>query len=227
MLPTHRAHAQASEFFDDFFSDNLGQPAQNFRTFIQWNVTDPADVTNSSVDFVGGNVLGAFPYPQGRFVDLGGSTGAPALFSTKAPIVLVPGVSYTLSFRYVSTEALLALGGPGADTLTTPTPDGPLDTARATLGGASFTFSTTSSDVNNAFSVNFIASAATVLTFQDLGFTDPVTGATRFDNSGVGIDGVLVAPTVIPEPRSLALITSAILAAVGSAALRRRQPRAT
>lgn len=135
-----RAHAQVSEFFDDFFSDNGGQPAQNFKGFLQWNVTDPANTTNSSVDFVGGTVLGAFAYPDGRFVDLGGSTNQPAVFSTKLSIVLAVGVTYNLSFRYVSTEALLELGGPGSGTVGTPAPANPLDTAMATISGQTFTF---------------------------------------------------------------------------------------
>ena len=211
LSPQPQARAQAMEFFDDFFSDNAGQPRQNFpglnsggvpgvNTFIQWNVT------NGSVDFVGGNVLGAFAYPDGRFVDLGGSTGQPGTFATAAPIVLVPGVTYNLSFRYVSTEALLSLGGPGANTLE-PFPDGPQDTASVSIGGQNFQFSTSSAVFQN-FSQDFVAGAAnTSLTFLDLGFTDPITGAVRFDNNGVGVDGILVAPAAnIPEPGSLALL---------------------
>lgn len=58
--------------FRRLLSDNAGQPAQNFKGSIQWNVTDPANTTNASVDFVGDNVPGSFFYPTGRFVDLGG-----------------------------------------------------------------------------------------------------------------------------------------------------------
>ena len=200
-----RAHAQASEFFDFFFSDNAGQPAQNFKGFIQWNVTDPANAANGSVDFVGGNVLGSFFYPTGRFVDLGGSTGQSALFSTKLPIVLLPGVSYDLMLRIASTEAVLGLGGPGSDTLITPTPDGPLDTLRVSISGQDFTFSTSSSTFQDIV-VSFVAGSSTVLALQDLGFVDPVTGATRFDNSGVALDGIMVSPSVVPEPTTLVML---------------------
>lgn len=209
MVSAQRADAQASEFFDSFFSDNAGQPAQNFKGFIQWNVTDPANTSNSSVDFVGGNVLGSFFYPTGRFVDLGGSTGQPALFSTKLPIVLVLGMTYTLTYRIASTEAVLALGGPGANTLLTPTPDGPLDTARVTVGGNTFTLST-SSNTFQTFTLDFVATAASdVLALQDLGFLDSATGVTRYDNSGVGLDLITVTPQgvpVIPEPTTWTLL---------------------
>ena len=227
IAPTHRAEAQASEFFDSFFSDNAGQPAQNFKGFIQWNVTDPANATNSSVDFVGGNVPGSFFYPTGRFVDLGGSTGQPAIFSTKLPIVLALGTSYTLTYRIASTEAVLALGGPGANTLITPTPDGPLDTARITVGGNTFTLST-SSNTFQTFTLDFVATAATdVLALQDLGFVDPSTGVTRFDNSGVGLDMIAVTPQgvpAIPEPTTTAALALAMVC-VGAAARARRQAR--
>ncbi len=215
------------EFFDDFFSDNAGQPRQNLpgvnsgglpgTTFIQWNVF------NGSVDFVGGNVLGAFAYPDGRFVDLGGSTGQPGLFATAAPIVLVPGVTYNLSFRYVSTEALLSLGGPGANTLA-PFPDGPLDAARITLGGQTFTVSSSSASFQN-FSQDFVAlTASSSLTFQDLGFIDPVTGAVRFDNNGLGVDGILViAAAGVPEPGQLTLLAVGGLALLGGKRLARRR----
>ncbi len=221
VAPVHRAHAQASEFFDSFFSDNLGQPAQNFKGFIQWNVTDPANATNSSVDFVGGNVPGSFFYPTGRFVDLGGSTGQPAIFSTKLPIVLVLGTSYTLTYRIASTEAVLALGGPGVDTLITPTPDGPLDTARVTVGGNTFTLSTSSNQFQT-FTLDFVATAATdVLALQDLGFVDPTTGATRYDNSGVGLDLIAVTPLgvpAVPEPATwVGLVLGMVCVTAGSA----------
>ncbi len=224
IAPTQHAHAQASEFFDAFFSDNAGQPAQNFKGFIQWNVTDPANATNSSVDFVGGNVLGSFFYPTGRFVDLGGSTGQPAIFSTKLPIALVLGTSYTLTYRIASTEAVLALGGPGADTLITPTPGGPLDTARVTVGGNTFTLSTSSSQFQT-FTLDFVATAATdVLALQDLGFVDPTTGVTRYDNSGVGLDLIAVTPLgipAIPEPTTIAALALGMMC-VGAACARRR-----
>ena len=226
--PTHRAGAQASEFFDAFFSDNAGQPAQNFKGFIQWNVTDPANATNSSVDFVGGNVPGSFFYPTGRFVDLGGSTGQPAIFSTKLPIVLVPGMLYTLTYRIASTEAVLALGGPGANTLITPTPDGPLDTARVTVGGNTFTLTTTS-NVFQTFTLDFVANAATdVLALQDLGFLDPTTGVRRFDNSGVGLDLIAVTPQgvpAIPEPAAWMTLALGMGAVVARYALRRTSHR--
>ena len=219
-----RADAQASEFFDAFFSDNAGQPTQNFKGFIQWNVTDPANATNSSVDFVGGNVLGSFFYPTGRFVDLGGSTGQPAIFSTKLPIALVLGTSYTLTYRIASTEAVLALGGPGANTLITPTPDGPLDTARVTVGGNTFTLSTSSNQFQT-FTLDFVATAATdVLALQDLGFVDPTTGVTRYDNSGVGLDLIAVTPQgvpAIPEPTTRAALALGMVC-VGAACVRRR-----
>lgn len=223
VAPARHSHAQASEFFDAFFSDNAGQPAQNFKGFIQWNVTDPANVTNGSVDFVGGNVPGSFFYPTGRFVDLGGSTGQPAIFFTKLPIVLVLGTSYTLTYRIASTEAVLALGGPGANTLVTPTPDGPLDTARVTVGGNTFTL-TTSSHQFQTFTLDFVATAATdVLALQDLGFVDPATGVTRYDNSGVGLDLIAVTPQgipAIPEPATKAALAFGIVC-VGAVCARR------
>ena len=223
-MPAHHAAAQASEFFDAFFSDNLGQPAQNFKGFIQWNVTDPANATNSSVDFVGGNVPGSFFYPTGRFVDLGGSTGQPAIFSTKLPIVLVPGMLYTLTYRIASTEAVLSLGGPGANTLITPTPDGPLDTARVTVGGNTFTLATSSNQFQT-FTLDFVANTASdVLALQDLGFLDPMTGATRFDNSGVGLDLIAVTPQgvpAIPEPKAWVILAFGMVCVATGTAHRR------
>ena len=208
-----RGQVFTSAFFDDFVFDNAGQPGQNLNDFINFNVT------GGSVDLVGGTVPGATQYPVGRFVDLGGSTGQPGVFATRLPVVLVPGLAYTLSFQLVSTEALLALGGPGADTLGA-VPDGPLDAGRASLDGKTFTFSTANGSFGQ-FSTTFVASTTgTPLSFQDLGFTDPVTGAVRFDNSGVGIDTVLVAPVVVREPA-----TAGALAVAGLATLTRRRRR--
>ena len=204
------AQVFTSAFFDDFLTDNAGQPGQNVNAFVNFNVT------GGSVDLVGGNLIGATQYPTGRFVDLGGSTGQPGTFATRLPVVLVPGLTYTLSFQYVSTDALLALGGPGANTLGA-MPDGPLDTATASIDGKVFTV-TAAGSTFQPFSTTFVASSTgTPLSFHDSGFTDPVTGAVRFDNSGVGIDTVTVAP--LPEP------TAAGLLAVGGVALAGRRRR--
>lgn len=89
------ASAQAPLFFDGFLTDNLAQPAQNFRGFYLWNVTD------GTVDLLGNNLLGNAPI-GGRFVNLGGSTGNPGRFSTRLPIVFLPGVKYNISFEYAS-----------------------------------------------------------------------------------------------------------------------------
>ena len=160
-------------------------------------------------------------------MDLGGSTGQPAIFSTKLPIVLALGTSYTLTYRIASTEAVLALGGPGANTLITPTPDGPLDTARVTVGGNTFTLSTSSSQFQT-FTLDFVATAATdVLALQDLGFVDPSTGVTRYDNSGVGLDLIAVTPQgvpAIPEPTTTAALALGMVC-LGAAACARRRVR--
>ena len=87
--------ARVLQFFDYFFSDNLGVPAQNFNGFVQWNVT------GGSVDLVGGvgpGVLGVPPsQPLGRYVDLGGSTGNPVLFQTRLAYPILAGASYNFS----------------------------------------------------------------------------------------------------------------------------------
>lgn len=152
-------------FFDDFFSDNGGQPSQNFNDFIQWTVTD------GTVDFVGGNVLGAQGgRPFGRFVGLGGSTGNPGRFATRVPILFAPGVSYTLSFAFLSTDSRP-------------------HTAQATLGNKVFTVTTSDPNQYSSYSSNFTFDNATSapLVFQDLGD----------GNGGIGVDFIFVRPTTL------------------------------
>ena len=186
-------------FFDDFFSDNLGQPAQNFNGFIQWNVT------GGSVDFVGGNVLGAQGGPpDGRYVELGGSTGVPGRFATRSNIQFLPGIDYTLSFAYLSTG-------------------NELNSATATIGDRTFTVTTSDPTQYSVFSqtFRFDTPTQTTLAFQDAGLGNP--------NDGIGIDFVFVRPagtpeTILanptPEPATMAAL------GVGALAFLRRRRRA-
>ena len=183
-------------FFDFFFSDNGGVPANNFNNFVQWNVT------GGSVDLVGGfgpGVFGAPPNnPAGRFVDLGGSTGNPGLFSTRLPLDILAGATYELSFMYRSTL-------PGQE-----------NTASASFGGQTFNVSSSNeafSQFSQSFVVNSVASST--IAFQGL--------KSDTDNSGIGIDGVLLRivglpgggvptdpglplPAAVPEPATWAMM---------------------
>lgn len=134
-------------FFDDFFSDNVGQPAANFNNFIQWVVSD------GTVDLTGGNVPGAQGgRPFGRFVNLGGSSGNPGRFATVRPILFNAGVTYTFSFAYLSTDAQA-------------------HTATATLAEQSYSVTTSDPTQYSVFSANFTPSqtSTTPLVFQDQG----------------------------------------------------------
>lgn len=173
-------------FFDDFFSDNLGQPATTFDGFIQW------DVSGGTVDFVGGDVLGAQGgRPFGRFVQLGGSSGDPGRFATRSDIVFLPGVTYTLSFAYLSSDATS-------------------HTATATLGDKTFTVSTSDPRQYSVFREDFtfdgLVPTSVPLAFQDLGD----------GQGGIGIDFVFVrplgTPEAVPEPASLAALGLGALA---------------
>ncbi len=173
--PADDALAQPSVilFFDFFFGDNAGVPAENFRLFFQWTVT------GGSVDLVGGigpGVFGAPPdEPNGRYVDLGGSTGDPGRFETIAAFPVLAGQTYNLSFDFRSTG-------------------GDFNTATVTVGDKVFTVSTSSTDFTH-FSANFTFDQATSIriTFQG--------DENDRDNSGIGIDGVLFGPvTGSPTP---------------------------
>lgn len=183
-------------FFDFFFSDNAGAPADNFNNFVQWNVT------GGSVDLVGGfgpGVFGAPPNnPLGRYVDLGGSTANPGLFSTRLPLDILAGATYELSFMYRSTL-------PGQQ-----------NAASASFGGRTFNVSSSSeafSQFSQTFVVNSVASST--IAFQGM--------KADTDNSGVGIDGVVLRivglpggavptdpglplPGAVPEPATWAMM---------------------
>lgn len=161
-----RSNAQAPLFFDGFLLDNAGQPSENFNLFFLWNVTD------GSVDLVGGNIPGADEVSLGgRFVDLGGSTNDPGAFATRNPQVFSPGVTYNLSFLYTSS-------------------DRNLNQANITIGSKEFlvTASSGSRLTFRTFSQNFSFDELTLapIVFQDLGN----------DNSGIGIDRVILTQVV-------------------------------
>ena len=214
LVPYAPSGTGAVLFFDYFFADNLGQPRNDLRSFIQWNVTE------GSVDLVGGNVPGVLGAPPnndaGRFVDLGGSTGNPGFFETRLAYDLLPGATYSLSFGYRSTL-------PGQS-----------NTATASFGGRSFTVSSDSEAFElfeRQFTVDTLLSSR--IAFQGL--------ESDTDNSGLGIDGVLlrlvalpggVTPTdpglplpsaAVPEPSTWAMLFVGI-GLIGSA-LRRRTRR--
>ena len=92
------------------------------------------------------------------------------------------------------------------------------------MGGNTFTLSTSSSQFQT-FTLDFVATAATdVLALQDLGFVDPTTGVTRYDNSGVGLDLIAVTPQgvpAIPEPTTMAALALGMIC-VGTVYTRRR-----
>lgn len=197
--------------FDEFFTDNLSMPGNNVAGnnpaipaagpptgFVQWTIS------GGSIDLVGGiNPAGLQPDTGGRFVDLGGSTGDPGLFATNPTFTFLAGMTYNLSFLYNSTGTFLTPGAPTTET------------AAVNIGSLSFGNVSTSSGAFLQFSQDFsFPSGATgaALTFQDLGT----------DNSGLGIDRVMVMP-VVPEPGSLALL--AVGAGLGGMALVRRRVR--
>ncbi len=157
---------QAPLFFDAFLFDNAGQPADNFNTFIQWDVTD------GTVDLVGGNVPGATDQTNGRFVELGGSTNDPGVFATKVAFPFAPTTVYNLRFDYKSS-------------------DGNPNSAQVTVGSQTFTVSTSSTALQT-FSRNFTFGDATTakLIFQDLGN----------DNFGIGIDNVVLSTVAVQPP---------------------------
>ncbi|MES2753339.1 MAG: PEPxxWA-CTERM sorting domain-containing protein, partial [Pseudomonadota bacterium] len=151
------------------------------------------DVTGGSVDLVGGNipgVLGAPPdMPDGRYVDLGGSTGNPGRFETRLAYPVTAGTSYNLTFDYRSTG-------------------GDLNAAQAFVGDQVFsvsradpTFTRFSQDF--IFSDQFIASSGGMARIAFQGAEGDL------DGSGIGIDGVLFGPNLVaavPEPGSWAMM---------------------
>lgn len=203
-------------FFDFFFSDDGGAPAEDFNNFVQWNVT------GGSVDLVGGfgpGVFGAPPNnPFGRYVDLGGSTGNPGMFSTRLPLDILAGATYELSFMYRSTLP------------------GQTNFASASFGGQTFNVSSSNeafAQFSQSFVVNSVASST--IAFQGL--------KSDTDNSGIGIDGVLLrivglpgggVPTdpglpisgAVPEPTTWAMMLLGF-AGIGFAMRRTKRPITT
>jgi hypothetical protein len=156
-------------FFDAFLGDNGGVPADNFNAFFQWAVTV------GSVDLVGQQVVDPSGSPLiefdsrggpvfGRFVDLGGSTGTPGVFTSRFSFPFLAGVIYNLSFDFVST-------------------DGNPNTATVRIGPQVFTVSTSSPSFTR-FSQNFAFVTTTIapLVFQDAGN----------DSFGIGIDNIVL-----------------------------------
>ena len=179
---------QAPIFFDAFLLDNNGQPAQNFNTFFLWDVTD------GSVDLVGGNVPGAVDQTNGRFVELGGSTGDAGQFATRVPIPFLPGVKYRLSFDYKSS-------------------DGNLNSAQVSVGSQVFNVSTDSTALLSFSRVlRFDAPVNERLVFQNL----------EDDDSGIGIDNVIVVeiPPTAAAVQVGGRVTSASGRGIGSALVR-------
>lgn len=155
-------------FFDFFIFDNAGIPQDDFDLFFQW------EVTGGSVDLVGGvgpGVIGAPPnQPNGRFVDLGGSTGDPGRFETRLAQMVTPG-TFNLSFDYRST------GG---------------DPNSATASVGRFLTTTVASDQTTfrRFSGNFAVDAIDMVRIAFQGLESDT------DDSGIGIDGVLFGPVL-------------------------------
>ena len=174
--PADLTGPSAIVFFDYFFSDNAGIPANNLNAFLQWNVT------GGSVDLVGGvgpGVFGAPPnQPLGRYVDLGGSTGNPGLFETRLAYPVNSG-TFNLSFDYRSTG-------------------GDLNTATASVAGSLKTYAayTVSSDQTTfrRFSGNFAVDAIDLVRIAFQGLESDT------DNSGIGIDGILFGPVLPVGP---------------------------
>ena len=173
-LPAARINGGPStaEFFDFFFADNGGLPANAFDLFFQW------DVSGGSVDLVGGvgpGVFGAAPSdPNGRLVDLGGSTRNPGRFETRLEYPTVAGQTYNLTFDYRSI-------------------DGRTASATVTVGDRTFTVSTADTAFSR-FSQDFTATGTDLvrIVFQ---------GDERDrDNSGLGIDGVLFGTVLSTGP---------------------------
>jgi hypothetical protein len=77
-------------FQDNFDSENGGQGVFNYSDFQNFDVSD------GSVDLLGENYFDFYP-GNGLYVDLDGSTGDAALFSSKTSFNLNPG-KYTLKF---------------------------------------------------------------------------------------------------------------------------------
>lgn len=177
-LPTVSAAARTNggpstaEFFDFFFGDNAGLPARAYDLFFQW------DVSGGSVDLAGGvgpGVFGAPPSdPNGRFVDLGGSSRNPGRFETRLEYSVIAGQTYNLTFDYRSI-------------------DGRTAGAVASVGDLTFAVSTTDTGFSR-FSRDFVAAeTGTVrIAFQ---------GDERDrDNSGLGVDGILFGTVLSTGP---------------------------
>lgn len=158
----------AVEFFDYFFSDNLGRPVNAYNGFVQWNVT------GGSIDLVGGigpGVFGAPPeQPAGRYVDLGGSTGDPGRFETRLAYPVIAGQTYNFTFDYRSTG-------------------GDLNSATAFVGDRQFSVSTDATSFQR-FSATFTATETGAVRIALQG------NEADTDNSGIGVDGILFGPVV-------------------------------
>ncbi len=177
---TAGAKAQGVIVFDDFLFDNGGNPGENLNGpvnpggFLLWNIRD------GSVDLVGGGLLEPIGNLLGRYVDLGGSTNDSGIFAYAQPLTLLPGVSYTLSFRYNSV-------------------DGQPNQMRVTLGGQSILvssatteFATFQREFTFAEAISFLGLPLQPITESPLSFEDLGN-----DTAGIGIDQVILRPTIV------------------------------
>jgi len=211
---------QVNLFFDYFLADNLGQPRDNIRGVAQGDPTGFFlwTVAGGSVDLVGGSqlvppVFGAPPIePNGRFVDLGGSTSDPGLFQTNRDFAVDALATYRLRFQYRSTG-------------------GDAESASVYVGNRRFDVATSSTDFL-LFDQTFRFTDLDLLDLAGLVRIGFQGSETNVDNSGIGIDSVLfdqllpavppAAESAVPEPATWATMLLGF-GAIGWAA--RRRPR--